>query len=279
MSLEQQIGALVKASENLTGAVNGKIGEIDKKVNVATSAVPEQIRKSMYVTCYVDAINGDDSRSGDTHAAAKRTIQAVLDSAPSGAIIWCSLKDGQEHLINTKINASNKTIIFSSWNYSSNKPTIRVVSYIDNSKCMIGTIQQPMSVHCYYVHITIDDYLDTDSPLDMYARGFVSNGDRPANPTVTISSGNITHSGFPLLHSAGRPTEASVLLSRCSYIRRESKRTMPKLIECAGGGLYLYSVGLSNATHKDLVNLNRDRNGVVMNWNSNYDLAATADGV
>ncbi len=33
MSLEQQIGALVKASENLTGAVNGKIGEIDKKVD------------------------------------------------------------------------------------------------------------------------------------------------------------------------------------------------------------------------------------------------------
>lgn len=35
MSLEQQIGALVKASENLTGAVNGKIGEIDKEVDTA----------------------------------------------------------------------------------------------------------------------------------------------------------------------------------------------------------------------------------------------------
>ncbi|MCF2304913.1 hypothetical protein GLP26_03740 [Photobacterium carnosum] len=35
MSLEQQIGALVKASENLTGAVNGKIGEIDKEVVAA----------------------------------------------------------------------------------------------------------------------------------------------------------------------------------------------------------------------------------------------------
>lgn len=35
MSLEQQIGALVKASENLTGAVNGKIGEIDKEVEQA----------------------------------------------------------------------------------------------------------------------------------------------------------------------------------------------------------------------------------------------------
>lgn len=39
MSLEQQIGALVKASENLTGAVNSKIGEIDKEVEIAKKEV------------------------------------------------------------------------------------------------------------------------------------------------------------------------------------------------------------------------------------------------
>ncbi|MDC4168145.1 hypothetical protein C5F64_08610 [Photobacterium damselae subsp. damselae] len=33
MGLEQQISSLVQASENLTGAVNNKIGEIDKKVD------------------------------------------------------------------------------------------------------------------------------------------------------------------------------------------------------------------------------------------------------
>ncbi|OBU32248.1 hypothetical protein [Photobacterium kishitanii] len=41
MSLEQQIGALVKASENLTGAVNGKIGEIDKEVEIAKQQFEE----------------------------------------------------------------------------------------------------------------------------------------------------------------------------------------------------------------------------------------------
>ncbi|MCD9516585.1 hypothetical protein GLP23_17180, partial [Photobacterium carnosum] len=75
MSLEQQIGALVKASENLTGAVNGKIGEIDTKVKAATSAVPEQIKNSMYVQCYVDAINGNDLNTGASRSMAKKTIR------------------------------------------------------------------------------------------------------------------------------------------------------------------------------------------------------------
>ncbi|KJG55161.1 hypothetical protein UA38_21085 [Photobacterium kishitanii] len=41
MSLEQQIGALVKASENLTGAVNGKIGEIDNRMDSAEAQFDE----------------------------------------------------------------------------------------------------------------------------------------------------------------------------------------------------------------------------------------------
>lgn len=45
MSLEQQIGALVKASENLTGAVNGKIGEIDKHLEVNTAKVDQELAK------------------------------------------------------------------------------------------------------------------------------------------------------------------------------------------------------------------------------------------
>ena len=52
MSLEQQIGALVKASENLTGAVNGKIGEIDKEVDAATKKFDQFIGNadSRYMT-------------------------------------------------------------------------------------------------------------------------------------------------------------------------------------------------------------------------------------
>ncbi|HIF9272832.1 TPA: hypothetical protein ACX6QR_000812 [Photobacterium damselae] len=41
MGLEQQISSLVQASENLTGAVNNKIGEIDKKVKTAEEKYEE----------------------------------------------------------------------------------------------------------------------------------------------------------------------------------------------------------------------------------------------
>ena len=279
MSLEQQIGALVKASENLTGAVNGKIGEIDKKVKAATSAVPEQIKKSMYVQCYVDAINGNDLNTGASRSMAKKTIRSAIESAPSGAIIWCSLKDGQEHQVNTSINSSNKSIVFGSWDYSSNKPTLRAVSYLDNGKCCVGSFQEPLAWHCYYVNVLIDDYIDADSPKHNYIRGLISNGDRPCAPVISISAGNITHSGYPLLHSAFRPTQASVSLYNCLYTRRTSKRTMTKLIDCVGGSIYLSAFSLSNGTHKDLVGVIRDKYGVVTNWNSNYDLAAAIDGV
>ncbi|MCD9468548.1 hypothetical protein [Photobacterium iliopiscarium] len=279
MSLEQQIGALVKASENLTGAVNGKIGEIDKKVNIATSAVPEQIRKNMYVTRYVDASNGDDSRSGESKSNAKRSVQSALDSAPVGSVIWCSLQNGQEHQISSRIPCLNKTIIFSPWIYSSDRPTLRAVSYVEDGKCLIGTIMEPSGFHCYYVDVVIDDYFDTDSPVDGYRKGFLSNGDRPISPNITIATGNLTHAGFPFVHSAGRPTLVSALLFNCTYTRRDSKRGMTKMIESVGGALYLTNFSMSNATHVDLINLTRDKYGVVTNWNSNFDFAAAVDGV
>ncbi|WP_279147020.1 hypothetical protein [Photobacterium carnosum] len=56
MSLEQQIGALVKASENLTGAVNGKIGTIDKRMDSAEAQFDEWRNKK--------DVLGDESIAG-----------------------------------------------------------------------------------------------------------------------------------------------------------------------------------------------------------------------
>ncbi|OBU19605.1 hypothetical protein [Photobacterium aquimaris] len=52
MSLEQQIGALVKASENLTGAVNGKIGEIDTRLAKALTDLEHWKATTSYVQKY-----------------------------------------------------------------------------------------------------------------------------------------------------------------------------------------------------------------------------------
>lgn len=49
MSLEAQIAALVQASNNLTSAVDGKIGEIDNHLNQSTQEINRQLEQTKYM--------------------------------------------------------------------------------------------------------------------------------------------------------------------------------------------------------------------------------------
>ncbi|WP_429071886.1 hypothetical protein [Aeromonas dhakensis] len=49
MSLESQIAALVQASNNLTDAVSGKIGEIDNHLNQSTQEINRQLEQTKYM--------------------------------------------------------------------------------------------------------------------------------------------------------------------------------------------------------------------------------------
>lgn len=49
MSLESQIAALVQASNNLTDAVNGKIGEIDNHLNQSSQEINRQLEQTKYM--------------------------------------------------------------------------------------------------------------------------------------------------------------------------------------------------------------------------------------
>lgn len=86
MSLETQIAALVQASNQLTAAVDNKIGEIDKKVSDATEQVDLKIRQQFDVTFYVSAA-GDDLNDGLSAKAPLKTIASALSShrSPAGA--------------------------------------------------------------------------------------------------------------------------------------------------------------------------------------------------
>lgn len=107
MSLEQQIGALVKASENLTGAVNGKIGEIDHKVEQSieelNNAFPVKYKEFSIRSHFVDCINGNDSNTGKSWESSFRTIDRALKSGEGAQSqrIWLSLG---KHIINTRVN-------------------------------------------------------------------------------------------------------------------------------------------------------------------------------
>lgn len=97
MSLEQQIAALVEASNNLTGAVNGKLAEIDNKVDTAITEITETITKNNVVTFYVDAENGNNGNSGSS-SSPLRTFNEAVKRCPTGSTATIYLKRYQRHI-------------------------------------------------------------------------------------------------------------------------------------------------------------------------------------
>ncbi len=84
MSLEQQVTALVEASNNLTGAVNAKIGEIDQAVQDATDEFNRQIDEVIksipesLTNIYVNHETGNDNNTGLSSAAKLQTLDKAL---------------------------------------------------------------------------------------------------------------------------------------------------------------------------------------------------------
>ncbi|EGR2744171.1 hypothetical protein MYC06_004700 [Vibrio parahaemolyticus] len=91
MSLEQQIAALVDASNNLTGAVNSKLGEIDAAVAAAVKAIPDLSR-----IFYVDAVSGNDNALG-TEQEPLKTIYEALTRSADIPFVTILLKRSQTH--------------------------------------------------------------------------------------------------------------------------------------------------------------------------------------
>ncbi|EPG0369740.1 hypothetical protein ACSWVZ_002592 [Photobacterium damselae] len=84
MGLEQQISSLVQASENLTSAVNNKIGEIDRSVNDAVSAVPNTVNQLFNQTLYVNGNTGKSSNSGVSDDQPLKYLNDAIQKVPSG---------------------------------------------------------------------------------------------------------------------------------------------------------------------------------------------------
>lgn len=102
MSLEQQIAGLVQASNNLTGAVSGKMAEIDHKVDTAISEITETITKNNVVQFYVDAENGNDANSGAS-SSPLRTFNEAVRRCPTGSTATVILKRYQRHVFDGNV--------------------------------------------------------------------------------------------------------------------------------------------------------------------------------
>jgi hypothetical protein len=99
VSLETQITALVAAANSLTGAVNGKINEINAKVAAATDSVPGVVRGLANQTFFIDAIDGNDANAGTSSASPLKTAAAASAKFVSGSQVTLYFKTKQTHAV------------------------------------------------------------------------------------------------------------------------------------------------------------------------------------
>lgn len=174
MSLEQQVTALVEASNNLTTVVNNKISEIDKKVNDAVKAIPV-----LHKAFYVDAISGNDNALG-TSTAPLKTIKEAVGRTPLNGSVAIYLMRNQDHFMSGAekkfTNATNKTIILRAYG-SGDKPIIKMTLSDYGAS---GSVLHGFLVSDYSRITVIECIIDTmEFPLDqnrLYGSwgGFVS---------------------------------------------------------------------------------------------------------
>ncbi|PSW14788.1 hypothetical protein C9I98_21625 [Photobacterium sanctipauli] len=126
MSIEQQIGALVEASNDLTKVVNGKVGEIDKKIDNAVNEITETITANNVVTYYVDAENGSDSNSGASGSPLK-TLKRAMQLCPTGSYAKIYIKRSQRHLLESNVRCYALSVEVIPW--GSNTDTTGSVHY------------------------------------------------------------------------------------------------------------------------------------------------------
>ncbi|EAZ2875444.1 hypothetical protein B5W74_21995 [Salmonella enterica] len=123
MSVEEQLSNAVQACNNLTAAINGKVAQIDQKVDAAVKAIPE-----LHKSFFVDAVNGNDTALG-TQASPIKTIFEAAARTPVNGSVAIYLMRNQDHIMSggeTKFtNITNKTVTLRPYG-SGDKPVIKM---------------------------------------------------------------------------------------------------------------------------------------------------------
>lgn len=98
MSVEEQLSNAVQACNNLAAAVNGKIQQIDEKVDAATGSVPNVIKTMSERVFYVDSVNGSDGNDGLSNAKAFKNISAIANLLIPGGTYTVYLSPGEHYI-------------------------------------------------------------------------------------------------------------------------------------------------------------------------------------
>ncbi|WP_345861231.1 hypothetical protein [Shewanella algae] len=79
MSVEEQLSNAVQACNNLAAAVNGKIQQIDQKVDAATTEIEDKFLSLSRKVYYVDGILGVDTNDGLSTGKALKTLSKAYE--------------------------------------------------------------------------------------------------------------------------------------------------------------------------------------------------------
>lgn len=120
MSLEQTIADLVAASNNLTGAVNSKMGDIDTRMSQAEQEFeqftgqdfPQRVSEARSIKIYVDTTSGDDNNTGLSISSPVKTFGKVREVSGGNNTIYdiveVRIEGGSSLFLDTAISAKSE---------------------------------------------------------------------------------------------------------------------------------------------------------------------------
>ena len=278
MSLESQIAALVSAANSLTSQVAGKMNQIDQKVDQATAAVPDAVKKLSRQTFYVDAEYGDDNHSGTKETEALKTIKGIGRHAASGAEIVIYLKAGQTHEVKGfGFYLSTGMIGFYAWgDYATlGKPEIKFSPEYDQANNYYRGYVVGLStgnILTRFCDLTVDfdaskGVLNTQTSFWAYSNSAIS---------IVMHQAAIKLRNAPLIAAYSGYSGRDIYLSLCSIEVIENVSGHAQLVKNRNGTphtlkLDVYATNLiGSITWRDLINIYPDNRNIL----TNLDLTA-----
>lgn len=115
MSVEEQLSNAVQAANNLTAAVNGKMGQIDQKVDSFAQNAPAIARAQANKTVFLSE-SGNDSNDGLSIDRPKRTLQAAVNEGLVGGVLIIYLDS--DFLLEQDVSFSSNIVIYTTSRFS-----------------------------------------------------------------------------------------------------------------------------------------------------------------
>lgn len=115
MSVEEQLSNAVQAANNLTAAVNGKMGQIDQKVDSFAQNAPAIARAQANKTVFLSE-SGNDSNDGLSIDRPKRTLQAAVNEGLVGGVLVIYLDS--DFLLEQNVTFASNIVIYTTSRFS-----------------------------------------------------------------------------------------------------------------------------------------------------------------